>query len=176
MYTGDYKDYAFARKEGSGRISPHVLNVRLLVFADKYNMPELEHLANMKFEFRAESNWKSPEFAEAVREIYTIDQGYLGYMHDCVLDVCSQHRQQLFSLAAYDAGSLEMQDVAETFPRFAFEVLRESAGYRGALSEEESVAADQDTCPNCSYRPLSRTRRNDSGLEEVDCHNCEYSA
>lgn len=68
MYKGDYKDYAFANLEDPDRMSSFMINFYVRDFAEKYDMPELECLANTKFGFRVKTNWSSPEFADAVRK------------------------------------------------------------------------------------------------------------
>ena len=117
FYHFDYDD----AKEGSS-VQPIILDLHLFVIADKYFIKPLQEMAKDKFLYRANSEWGSTAFADAVQDIYAMEAESATMLKWIVLDIVKEHAAELFG----DKGCSYFQDIAETTPKFLLTTARTS--------------------------------------------------
>ena len=97
-----------------------VLHTRVYALAEKYDIPSLKQLARGKFEMAMACYYDSPEFADAIEEVYcsTIDSD--RGLRDIVLEAFKSHPQL--------ANTQDVFAVITDTPSLAFELFKVERG------------------------------------------------
>lgn len=97
-----------------------VLHTRVYSLAEKYDIPSLKQLAKTKFEMAMACYYDSPEFAEAIEEVYctTIDSD--RGLRDVVLQAFKSHPQL--------ANTQDVFGVIKDTPSLALELFKVERG------------------------------------------------
>lgn len=97
-----------------------VLHTRVYALAEKYDIPSLKQLAKSKFEMAMACFYDSPDFAEAIEEVYcsTIDSD--RGLRDVVLEAFKNHPQL--------ANTQDVYQVITDTPSLAFELFKVERG------------------------------------------------
>ena len=97
-----------------------VLHTRVYALAEKYDIPSLKQLARSKFEMAMACFYDSPDFAEAIEEVYcsTIDSD--RGLRDIVLEAFKSHPQL--------ASTQDVYNVIKETPSLAFELFKVERG------------------------------------------------
>ena len=97
-----------------------VLHTRVYALAEKYDIPSLKQLARSKFEMAMACYYDSPNFAEAIEEVYcsTIDSD--RGLRDIVLEAFKSHPQL--------ASTQDVYNVIKETPSLAFELFKVERG------------------------------------------------
>jgi hypothetical protein len=97
-----------------------VLHTRVYALAEKYDIPSLKQLARSKFEMAMACFYDSPNFAEAIEEVYcsTIDSD--RGLRDIVLEAFKSHPQL--------ASTQDVYNVIKETPSLAFELFKVERG------------------------------------------------
>lgn len=97
-----------------------VLHTKVYALAEKYDVPSLKQLAKSKFEMAMACYYDSPEFAEAIEEVYcsTIDSD--RGLRDIVLEAFKSHPQL--------ANTQDVYNVIKDTPSLAFELFKVERG------------------------------------------------
>ncbi|TKA69594.1 hypothetical protein B0A55_09258 [Friedmanniomyces simplex] len=93
FYYFDYSD-AYDKTDPDSP-PPMIFNVHVHIIADKYDIPELAKLAARKFADLADSEWQSPDFADAASLVFTTAAHALYKLRDIIIDVASKHAEAL---------------------------------------------------------------------------------
>ena len=97
-----------------------LLHTRVYALAEKYDIPSLKELARGKFEMAMACYYDSPEFAEAIEDVYcsTIDSD--RGLRDIVLEAFKSHPQL--------ANTQDVFTVIQETPSLAFELFKVERG------------------------------------------------
>ena len=97
-----------------------ILHTRVYALAEKYDIPSLKYLARRKFEMEMACYYDSPEFAEAIEDVYcsTIDSD--RGLRDIVLETFKCHPQL--------ANTQDVFKVIRETPSLAFELFKLERG------------------------------------------------
>ena len=97
-----------------------VQHTRVYALAEKYDIPSLKHLAKNKFEMAMACYYDSPEFADAIEEVYcsTIDSD--RGLRDIVLETFKCHPQL--------ASTQDVYAVIKETPTLALELFKLERG------------------------------------------------
>ncbi|KXT00476.1 hypothetical protein AC578_1917 [Pseudocercospora eumusae] len=109
FYLSDYDDEMGIRD--AQPCSPIMFNVLVFTIADKYDVQPLVDLATEKFCQRAESEWRTTAFANAVRELWENAPEGDRKMQNKVLEVSSAH-----------ANGLLKEDYGQAFRKLVAEI------------------------------------------------------
>ncbi|KAI7304984.1 hypothetical protein KC367_g2874 [Hortaea werneckii] len=120
--------------------SPLVLDVQVYAVAGKYLLPNLQRLAAAKFEQRAEKEWQSADFAQAIRGVYDDLQESGAALKLTIAQIVNKHRMELFHPAE---GSEAFMTMAGKIPGFGRDILIAST-FMGDGDEREKYK-----CPTC---------------------------
>lgn len=174
MYQFDYDDKADLGNEDA--LSPLVFNVHMLIAADFCDMPPLAKLAVAEFKKRAESEWESAAFADAILTTYISapDNDYGLRRH--ILSVAGKHSEKLFS---EDCGKRFREVVASLAP-FAMELgkllAKLLATERGEpKGSHGSRAVAMVKCANCTM-VFGLLRSQPKIHEHYGCPHCGWTA
>lgn len=97
-----------------------LLHTRVYALAEKYDIPSLKPLAKKKFETAMACYYDSPEFANAIEEVYdsTVDSD--RGLRDIVLQAFRMHPQL--------ANTQDVYNVIKNTPALAFELFKLERG------------------------------------------------
>ena len=137
LYNFDYSDFVNEQDASP----PIVFNVYVHALADRLSIPALEKLAVSKFSARAKAEFKTPEFAAAVHEIYTNTADRKHELRTVCLDVCTTYAKVMHD-EDWGAG---LREVLTTIPAIGAEICAKLA--KGAQSTGN--AGKWYLCPNC---------------------------
>lgn len=116
MYDGDYSDTV---PENQSLVSPISFNVHMFSIADKYDMPALSRIAAAKFQTRANAEWASTQFADAIADVYACaGADHYCVMRDIVLSVSIAHAQELLK----GSSGIRFRETAKAVPDFGGEL------------------------------------------------------
>ncbi|KAI7332539.1 hypothetical protein KC315_g4610 [Hortaea werneckii] len=127
---------------------PLVLDLRVHAAAEKFLLPNLKRLAATKFEQRAQTEWNSQGFANAVYEVYMNLLENDSGLKQKIVQIVNEHRSELFHPIN---GSEAFKDMAVEIPEFGRDVLIASSGTGGSNGWVNSVAQGAAVIP-CSPR------------------------
>lgn len=119
---------------------PLVLDLRVHAAAEKYLLPNLKRLAATKFEQRAQTEWKSEGFANAVYEAYVSLLESDSGLKQKIVQIVNEHRSDLFHPVQ---GSETFKNMAFEIPEFGRDVLIASSG------TGDSNGWVKYKCPHC---------------------------
>lgn len=108
-------------EEAEGEHESHLVqHTRVYALAEKYDIPSLKQLAKSKFEMAMACNYDSPEFADAIEEVYcsTIDSD--RGLRDVVLETFKCHPQL--------ASTQDVYEVIKDTPTLAMELFKVERG------------------------------------------------
>ena len=125
-------------------IAPMVFDIYVHTVADKYSIPTLMKLAATKFAARAKDEWKTPAFAEAMKEVYTTAADPEHELRNTILAIATKYANDL---AVNDFGA-PFRMAAKSIPNCGGDLFEELA--RGALSSELIKNRAFYRCPTCS--------------------------
>lgn len=91
LYNFDYGDFG----NSQGDVPALVLDVRMFIIADKYNVAPLLELAVTKFKERCEQEWMKPEFGEAALELYSIGLDHNTSLRDVIVGTINKHASEV---------------------------------------------------------------------------------
>lgn len=122
--------------DNTDQITPLVLNARVYIMGERYDIYALRHLAQQKFEARAKNDgWNSEVFSLAIREVY-----------EWTTDQDQGLRQLVVTIAAENITTLrdrgEFNNVLNDVPDFTRQLLDE------VLKKAESAGRDCSRCQN----------------------------
>ena len=117
LYNIDYGDYGNSQEH----VAPIGLDVRMFAFADSYFIEPLKNLSARKFTARAQTNWDTPEFTEAIREVYHIVPEHEDTLKKIVIPLVKKHAGDFF-------------DKSKGFEHF-YAVLHDEAEFAAHVSE-----------------------------------------
>ncbi|KAI7534374.1 hypothetical protein KC331_g12600 [Hortaea werneckii] len=120
---------------------PLVLDLRVHAAAEKYLLPNLKRLAATKFEQRAQTEWKSEGFANAVYEAYVSLLESDSGLKQKIVQIVNEHRSDLFHPVQ---GSETFKNMAFEIPEFGRDVLIASSG------TGDSNGWVKYKCPHCT--------------------------
>lgn len=141
LYTGSYHDDSGDAKQSD--LTPILFNVHMHTIADKYDIPPLVTLAEAKFAERAEEEWISADFANAIEEVYATAPDSKRAMQLCAVDTAALHSKTLFGT---ESGK-RFREVADSTPAFLFEVAtRMASGLSKRKREEEEHSFKCGSC------------------------------
>ncbi|KAK3676934.1 hypothetical protein LTR78_003139 [Recurvomyces mirabilis] len=92
LYTHKYGDEGNSQSD----TSPMSLDIRVFTIADKYFIEPLKVYAASKFQPRTTGEWKSPEFAQAIEELYTAGPPTDRSLRNMVLSVVRDNVDELY--------------------------------------------------------------------------------
>lgn len=97
-----------------------LLHTRVYALAEKYDIPSLKALAKRKFEIAMACYYDSPEFADAIEEVYcsTIDSD--RGLRDTVLEAFKSHPQLV--------NTQDVYEVIQDTPSLAMELFKVERG------------------------------------------------
>lgn len=97
-----------------------VMHTKVYALAEKYDIPSLKQLAKRKFEMEMACNFDSPEFADAIEEVYcsTVDSD--RGLRDIVLETFKCHPQL--------ASTQDVFTVIQDTPSLALELFKLERG------------------------------------------------
>lgn len=90
LYNFDYGDHGNSQEDAA----PIVLDVRMFAIADKFAITPLKKLAAKKFAVRADAEWNTAGFAEAIAEVYDIIPAHEDTLERIVVRVVSKITQR----------------------------------------------------------------------------------
>jgi len=124
MYAFDFDDDSDHDHNDESRMAPIVFDVHVNVVADKYDMTALANLAAAKFGRRAESEWRTPAFADAAELVYTLPSNPSNIILRNVITkvACAQAN----ALYTEDIGA-RFREVAGSVPQLGSELAKELA-------------------------------------------------
>ncbi|KAK4958235.1 hypothetical protein LTR10_004661 [Elasticomyces elasticus] len=93
MYNFSYHDDHGMGVDGTV-LSPIVFNVHVLILADKYDMPGLARLAEMKYSTQAFNEWQEAAFADAVALVWAIDAKFADVVREVAIQVALLHAKE----------------------------------------------------------------------------------
>lgn len=144
LYTGDYEEGLHCLKTPAGDdyrehtniepccFTPMLFSVSIRTIAEKYKLPDLAKLANVKFAKRASKEWKTEDFADAIEAMYapdsddSMDLNNKKVMQASALEVAFHHSKELYST---DLGfGNRFREVAGNSPQFASQLAAKLAG------------------------------------------------
>jgi hypothetical protein len=114
-------DYDAIVEDEESEVESHlVLHTRVYALAEKYDIPSLKQLAKSKFEMAMACFYDSPDFAEAIEEVYcsTIDSD--RGLRDIVLEAFKSHPRL--------ANTQDVYHVITETPSLAFELYKVERG------------------------------------------------
>ena len=120
-YGSDYESDSWDEDEEEQEPDSHLLlHTRVYALAEKYDIPSLKQLAQRKFEMEMACYYDSPEFAEAIEEVYcsTVDND--RGLRDIVL--------QAFRCHPMLASTHDVYAVIKDTPSLAFELFKIERG------------------------------------------------
>jgi len=91
FYTHDYRGPNLEKCDGG-----MLLDARVYAIADKYLIPDLRALAATRFEEGAQSQWSTPNFADAIDELYTERFVDNRKLREVVVEAVRNHATELF--------------------------------------------------------------------------------
>ena len=169
MYYIYHFDYSYPQTEPNS-IPRIVFDVYMHTIADKYDIDGLMKVAATKFTARTKSEWKTPGFAEAINEVYTVAADPYRELRDAIVEVCSKKAKDI---STEDFGA-SIRDAANSLPSFGGDMFNRLAGRPSSLENEAryrcggcaqtfamTKISEQDTrrnnggyrsCPYCSNR------------------------
>ncbi|KAI7081865.1 hypothetical protein KC356_g8823 [Hortaea werneckii] len=118
---------------------PLVLDVQVYAVAEKYSLPNLKRLAATKFEQRAEKEWQSVDFAQAIVEVYGGVLKIDDALRPKITRIVNKHRVELFHPVH---GSKKFSSMSVTIPQLARDVLAASCVMEHGDEWAKAVAPD----------------------------------
>ncbi|EME45280.1 hypothetical protein DOTSEDRAFT_128282 [Dothistroma septosporum NZE10] len=186
LYTADYEDdTTFVPGDTPEAVPALLFNVYVHTIAEKYDIPALTKLAEAKFSQRADTEWSTSGFADAIAEMYDTAPESKGVLQEKALELSTTHAKEL-----YTEGDSRFKEVAATLSPFTSELFGRCMilGSRGSPSH--------GSCPSCAI-PLHMSfdksshydcpccRANFSGVQwtsnpsivmaEFSCGHCQIS-
>ncbi|GAB1740404.1 hypothetical protein NU219Hw_g5509t1 [Hortaea werneckii] len=144
--------YEFDYGTSSDIKRPLVLDVKVYAVAGKYLLPNLQRLAAAKFEKRAEKEWQSEDFAEAIMISHDSFVESDVTLRAIISLTVNEHRVELFNPGE---GSKRFISMAGEIPKFGRDVLIAS---RGTGDSKGWVGWVKYKCPQCGmYWSTSNT-------------------
>ncbi|KXT07780.1 hypothetical protein AC579_4303 [Pseudocercospora musae] len=135
LYNFDYGDFSNSPEH----VSAIVMDVKMFIIADKYNIKTLMDLAAEKFEVRCREQWREAGFADAIKEVYTAVPGHDDRLKRTIIDIVQENAVQLFD------GNNE---VSPNFARTARELAEFSADMSKILAIEGTGSMQTYKCPS----------------------------
>lgn len=121
LVSDNESDYdSYSDEDESEDESYLVLHTKVYALAEKYDIPSLKQLAKSKFEMAMACNYDSPDFADAIEEVYcsTIDSD--RGLRDVVLEAFKSHPQL--------ANTGDVYSVIQGTPSLALELFKVERG------------------------------------------------
>ena len=141
MYHGSYTDPGNAPDD----IPPILLDIRMFIIADKYFVKPLKSVSRVKFTQHCAEEWKSADFALAVREIYATELNDES-VKDIALKTIREHTGDFFAdRDTYEEINRATRDV----PAFGADVLAKLAAAKHDFGDEGSMMKWRLKCPDC---------------------------
>jgi hypothetical protein len=138
MYHGSYVDPGNAPQD----IAPILLDVRMFIIADKYFIKPLKSVTRAKFAQHCADEWKSADFALAIREIYATELSDTS-VKDIAIKTIREHTGEFFTdRDTYEGIHKAMRDI----PAFGADVLGELAATKYDFG---NLLKWKLKCPNC---------------------------
>jgi hypothetical protein len=132
----------------SRALSPMLFHINVYALADRVQIEALKKLAEKNFGALAKKEWKSPDFASAIEEIYSVaPPGTAGdSLRKMIVRLVVSHAKELFSL---DRGFMTM---LQNTPEFAADLARALSG-AGVSSRGAEVNVDMEElrCLGCKF-------------------------
>ncbi|GAB7356779.1 hypothetical protein MBLNU459_g7673t2 [Dothideomycetes sp. NU459] len=99
----DNKDNILGEGGGKSTIKDLIFHIDTFVLANKYDVPSLRILVIEKLEKRMLISWKNPEFADAVKAVWSLDNNSLvdPALRDLVLAFCSDRMPSLIKIPRF---------------------------------------------------------------------------
>jgi hypothetical protein len=165
LYTGDYQD-----DEKANHFTPMLFSVHVNTIADKYNIPALVELAAAKFAARAEKEWNTEDFANAIDEMYTTSTQSKQAMQQSAIDAALINSRELYEK---ESGKLfrEVADRTSTFIS-ALAAGLASGKKKRKRADELSYTCLLQNCRSTWTTTTSPASRIDNGRNWVYCPHC----
>lgn len=135
VYTADYSDRSYGLAADS-----ILFNVQVHTIGDKYGVLDLCKLAGAKFAKLAVTEWKTPGFAKAVQEMYTIAPDSKHHLQKVAVKVVIEHAEELFK-----DNKSDFAEISRTIGPFAHEVSAQLMSRTGHKRGDEV----RYECPEC---------------------------
>ena len=160
-------DYTYPSKE-QNRGQKIVFDVNVHTIADKYNVAGLTNIAASKFTARAKSEWKTPGFAEAISEVYTVAADPDRELRNAIIAICSEKAGDL----AVEHFGAPVRAAASLLPAFGGDLFTKIASRLARPPKP-----DGDTrykCPSCG-KTFAMKGVSDDNYETRNCPYCPYT-
>ena len=165
FYKFDYNEEG--NTDDQGTIPPIVFNVHVHTIADKYDIPNLLKLAALRFKERAQLEWNSAEFADAVELVYENCTTVNKELRDTIVSVATEHAK---ALSGRDSGA-RFREVAGSVPALGLALWSKQAADAERASVKLRVTGY--ACPNVNCHWVAHARYI-IGWSTPTCLSCSY--